>query len=99
MKKDKELMEDWRIEENRDKPIPWEDEIFDTKRLKGVVKNGKIYLDRKGLYDKPQKCPIQLLIPKTPPEVKELVEAIEWLFTKEGYDVSKHLDFKNFKKR
>jgi hypothetical protein len=99
MKKYKDLMKDWRIEENRDKPIPWEDEIFDTKRLRGVVKHGRIYLDRKGLYDKPQKCPIQLPIPKAPPEVKELVEAIEWLFSKEGYDASKKFDFDKWKKR
>ena len=92
-------MKDWRIEENRGKPIPWEDEIFDTKRLEGVVKHGRIYLDRKGLFDKPQKCPIQLPIPKTPPEVKEFIEAIEWLFTKEGYDISKHLEYKKFKKK
>lgn len=66
-----------------------EDEIFSTKRLRGVVKHGRIYLDRKGLYDKPQKCPIDIPIPQTPDEIKYFLESLEWLFSKEGYKASK----------
>ena len=92
-------MDEWRIKENIGKPIPWEDEIFETKRLKGVVKNGRIYLDMKSLYDKPQKCPLQIPIPKTPDEIKAFIEDIEWLFTKEATNISRHLEFKKFHKR
>lgn len=76
---------------------PGEDEKFSTKRLMGVVKNGRIYLDRKGIFNKPQHCPLQLPIPKTPNEIKEFIEAIEWLFTREAYEASRHLEFKKWK--
>lgn len=78
---------------------PGEDEKFSTKRLMGVVKNGRIYLDRKGLFNKPQDCPLQLPIPKTPNEIKEFIEAIEWLFTNEAYEASRHLEFKKWKRK
>jgi hypothetical protein len=54
-----------------------EDEKFSTKRLMGVVKQGRIYLDRKGLFDKPQKCPTDVPIPHTPDDVKFFLESIE----------------------
>jgi len=76
-----------------------EDEKFVTKRLKGVVKNGRIYLDRKSLFDKPQKCPINIPIPQTPDEIKYFIESIEWLFTREGYIASKKYDMKKWRRR
>ncbi len=94
--KNKEI-EDYRIPENIGKPIPAEDEIFSTKRLRGVVKNDRIYLDRKGLYDKPQKCPISIPIPQTPDEIKYFIESLEWLFSKEGYISSKKYESKDWR--
>lgn len=79
--------------------LPGEDEKFSTKRLKGVVKNGRIYLDRKGLFDKPQKCPINIPIPQTPDDIKYFIESIEWLFTKEGYNASKKFDMEKWRKK
>lgn len=78
---------------------PGEDEKFSTKRLKGVVKNGRIYLDRKGLFDKPQKCPINIPIPQTPDDIKYFIESIEWLFTKGGYIASKKFDMEKWRKK
>lgn len=78
---------------------PGEDEKFSTKRLRGVVKNGRIYLDRKGLFDKPQKCPINIPIPQTPDEIKFFIESVEWLFSKEGYIASKTFDFDKWRKK
>ena len=78
---------------------PGEDEKFATKRLKGVVKSGRIYLDRKSLFDKPQKCPINIPIPQTADDIKYFIESIEWLFTKEGYDASKKFEFEKWKRK
>jgi len=66
-----------------------DDEIFTTSRLRGVVKNDKIYLDRKGLYDKPQNCPVSVMIPKTPDEIKYFIECLEWLFSRAGHVASR----------
>lgn len=92
-------MKSYRIPENIGKPIPWEDEIFETKRLKGVVKNGRIFLDRKGLYDKPQKCPINIPIPKTPDEIKYFLDSIEWLFSREGFSASKYYQSEKWRRK
>lgn len=78
---------------------PGEDEKFVTKRLKGVVKNGRIYLDRKSLFDKPQKCPINIPIPQTPDEIKYFIESVEWLFTREGYIASKKYEMEKWRRR
>lgn len=78
---------------------PGEDEKFLTKRLMGVVKNGRIYLDRKGLFDKPQKCPIDIPIPQTPDEIKFFIESLEWLFSKEGYNASKKFDTEKWRNK
>jgi len=78
---------------------PGEDEKFATKRLKGVVKNGRIYLDRKSLFDKPQKCPINIPIPQTPDEIKYFLESIEWLFTREGYIASRKLETEKWRRK
>ncbi len=77
---------------------PGEDEKFTTERLKGVVKNGRIYLDRKGLFDKPQKCPINIPIPKTPDEIKYFLESIEWLFSREGYIASRKFETEKWRR-
>lgn len=77
---------------------PGEDEKFSTKRLVGVVKEGRIYLDRKGLFDKPQKCPIACPIPKTPDEIKRFIEDLEWLFSKEGYSASRRYDTEKWRR-
>lgn len=78
---------------------PGEDEKFITKRLMGVVKNGRIYLDRKNLFDKPQRCPINIPIPQTPDDIKYFIESIEWLFTTEGYIASKKFEFEKWRKK
>ena len=66
-------------------------EIFDTKTFTGAVHNGKICIDTKLLFNKPKSCPIQLPYPKTPDEIKQFIEAIEWLSTDEAQFISKHI--------
>jgi len=78
---------------------PKEDEKFVTKRLMGVVKNGRIYLDRKGLFDKSSWCPINIPIPKTPDEIKYFIESLEWLFSREGYEASKKYEHEKWRKK
>ena len=75
---------------------PKDGEKFITKRLMGAVRDGRIHLDRKSLFNKIHDCPIQLPMPKTPEEMKYFLESIEWLFSKEGEEVSRH--FGKFRK-
>lgn len=70
-----------------------------TKKLRGFIAKGKIVIDRKGLYDKPPKCPINIPIPKTQEDLKFLIESIEWLLSKEGYNASKHYEFEKWRNR
>lgn len=93
-----ESYDEFRLKKNIGKPYPQEDEKFSTKRLRGVVKHGNIYLDRKGLFNKPQDCPVSLKIPQTPIEIKDFIESIEWLFTKEGFNSSKYCEISKRRK-
>lgn len=50
----------------------------------------RIFVDRKGLFDKYSKCPIQLIFPKNNKQLDYLLDKLAWLETKEGYLVSLH---------
>ena len=84
---------------NQDEDHMGEDEKFSTKRLRGVVKHGRIYLDRRGLFDKPQKCPINIPIPRTPDEIKYFLESLEWLNSRAGYSASKKLETEKWRRK
>lgn len=73
-------------------------EKFDTKKLTAVVHNGKICIDTKVLFNKPTDCPVQLPYPTTPDEARQFIEAVEWVTSEEARDISRHLNFEQYRK-
>ena len=52
-----------------------------------------IAIDRKDLWDKIWKCPINVQMPKTEKELDMLIKKIKWLRTDDGWDASQHYEF------
>lgn len=55
--------------------------------------NGMVVLENEGCFDKLRKCPIQLPLPKNKNQVKEIIDEMIFLGSKEGYKMSSENEY------